>query len=201
MNVQTAGNGGASGAGVFAPWRLRGIGVLRIIFGIVWAIDAWFKWQPDFVNNFMAYLMGAQDGQPQAVKSWIHFWHVIIGVDPRAFAYLVAVGETAVAVALILGVFSNLTSIAGVLLSVVIWSTAEGFGGPYVAGSTDIGAAVIYVLVFAGLFLAQAGLYLGLDRRLTPALGRLGLLASGSLHTSGAQQDGEQPTVALHGAH
>jgi len=174
------------GAAPLAAWRRQGIGILRIIFGLVWAVDAWFKWQPDFVNNFMSYLMGAQDGQPQVVKSWIHFWHVIIGVDPRAFAYLTAAGETAVAVALILGVFSNLTAVAGILLSTVIWSTAEGFGGPYVAGSTDIGAAIIYVLVFAGLFLAGAGLYLGLDGRLTPALGRLGFLASGPLHKTGA---------------
>ena len=75
-----------------------------------------------------------------------------------------AVAETAIALALILGVFMNLTSVLGVLLTVVIWSTAEGFGGPYQAGSTDIGAAVIYALVFAGLFLSSAGLYFGLDR-------------------------------------
>jgi hypothetical protein len=24
----------------FAPWRLKGIGILRIIFGVVWGIDA-----------------------------------------------------------------------------------------------------------------------------------------------------------------
>ncbi len=100
-------------------------------------------------------------------------------VDPTVFAYLVAAGETAIALALILGVFSNLTYLVGVLLSIVIWSTAEGLGGPYQAGSTDIGAAVIYVLVFAGLFLSAAGLFLGLDRRLTPRLGRWGVLASG----------------------
>lgn len=32
--------------GGFAQWRLNGIGLLRILFGIVWGIDAWFKWQP-----------------------------------------------------------------------------------------------------------------------------------------------------------
>ncbi len=35
------------------------------------------------------------------------------------------------------------------------------------------------VLVFAGRFLSSAGLYYGLDRKLTPRLGRLGVLASG----------------------
>jgi hypothetical protein len=33
-------------------WRLNGIDLLHILFGVVWGIDAWFKWQPDFVNNY-----------------------------------------------------------------------------------------------------------------------------------------------------
>ncbi len=168
----------------FGPWRLTGIAILRIVFGLVWGIDAWFKWQPSFVDNFVSYTTGALDGQPPQVRAWIHFWHHVVAVDPHVFAHAVAVGETALALALILGAFSNLTGVVGVLLSAVIWSTAEGFGGPYVAGSTDIGAAVIYVLVFAGLFLAQAGLVLGLDRRLTPALGHWGFLAAGPLQVS-----------------
>jgi hypothetical protein len=45
---------------------------------------------------------------------------------------------------------------------------------------------MIYVLAFAGLFLSSAGLYLRLDRRLTPALGRLGILGSGTWHRASA---------------
>src|SRR5215471_4506813 len=165
--------------GAFAHWRLEGIGLLRILFGVVWGFDAWFKWQPDFVNNFATYVTGAQDGQPWPIHHWIQFWVNTIGIDPTLFAYAVAVGETAIAIALIVGAFTNLTALVGVLLSIVIWSTAEGFGGPYHAGSTDIGAAIIYPLVFAGLFLSSAGLYYGIDLKLTAALGRFGYLASG----------------------
>ena len=75
-------------------------------------------------------------------------------------------------------VCSQLPLLVGILLSVVIWTTAEGFGGPYTADSTDIGAAIIYVLVFAGLFLASAGLYWGVDRYLAPLLRRFKFLAS-----------------------
>ncbi len=162
-----------------SSWRMKGIGVLRIIFGLVWAVDAWFKWQPDFINNFSDYLTGALDGQPQAVQAWINFWINVNKVDPHVFAHIVAISETALALGLILGIFSNLTNLGGILLTVVIWSTAEGFGGPYVPGSADIGSAIIYSLVFAGLFLSNAGLVLGLDRWLTPRLGRWGILASG----------------------
>jgi thiosulfate dehydrogenase (quinone) large subunit len=165
---------------------------MRVLFGIVWGIDAWFKWQPGFVNNFKDYLASAQQNQPWPVHHWIGFWVNTVGIDPTVFAYLVAGAETAIALALILGVFMNLTSAVGVLLTVVIWSTAEGFGGPYQAGSTDIGAAIIYAMVFVGLFLSSAGLYYGLDRRLTPKLGRLGVLASGWFQPGG----GVQPAAA-----
>src|SRR6266568_1985617 len=162
-----------------ALWRLKGMGILRIAFGLIWAVDAWFKWQPDFIHNFESYLSGTLDGQPAIVQAWINFWIRVVNVNPHVFAYLVAIGETAVAIGLIFGLFSNLTNISGLLLSVVIWATAEGFGGPYAAGSTDIGAAIIYALVFAGLFLANAGLYYGVDRYLAPILGRFSFLASG----------------------
>ena len=163
-------------------WRLKGIGILRIVFGVVWGVDAWFKWQPDFINNFTQYLSdaGAHDGQPTVVKAWIGFWVNTVNVDPHVFANFVAVAETLIAIALILGIFSNLTYAAGSLLCVVIWTTAESFGGPYTAGSTDIGAAIIYGLVFAGLFLAASGRYVGLDSRLGKHLGRFSVLASGN---------------------
>ncbi|HEV2028625.1 MAG TPA: hypothetical protein VGS16_08865 [Candidatus Dormibacteraeota bacterium] len=163
-------------------WRLKGIGLLRILFGIVWGVDAWFKWQPGFINGFSGYLSGAQDGQPLLLHHWIVFWTNTVGIDPTLFAYTTAVAETAIAIALIVGAFTNLTFVVGIVLSVAIWTTAEGFGGPYGAGSTDIGAAIIYPLVFTGLFLSSAGLYYGVDRRLTAALGRFGYLATGGFH-------------------
>ena len=84
-------------AGQLVRWRLNGIGLLRILFGIVWGIDAWFKWQPGFVNNFKDYLTGAQSNQPWPVHHWIGFWVNTVGVQPTVFAYAVAVGETAIA--------------------------------------------------------------------------------------------------------
>ena len=68
--------------GLAAQWRLNGIGLLRILFGIVWGIDAWFKWQPDFVNNFTTHLAGAQDGQPWPIHHSIGFWINTVGIDP-----------------------------------------------------------------------------------------------------------------------
>jgi len=163
----------------FSKWRADGIGIMRILFGVIWAIDAQFKWRADFILNFVDYLSGKQAGQPFLVERWIDLWVHVVRVDPTIFAYLAATAETALAVALLLGIFSNLAYIGGGLFSLVIWSTAEGLGGPYVPGSTDIGTAIIYALVFALLFFSRAGLYHGLDQWLTPKLGRFSWIASG----------------------
>jgi len=71
--------------------------------------------------------------------------------------------------------------ITGFFLSLGIWSTAEGFGGPYILGhSTDIGTALPYAILFAILFCISAGRYYGLDQWLAPRLGRLSFLATGT---------------------
>jgi len=47
------------------------MGILRMVFGLVMAIDAWFKWQPGFINHFTSYLTGSLDsrrpGEPTLV--------------------------------------------------------------------------------------------------------------------------------------
>ncbi len=174
------------------PWRLKGIGVLRIAFGVVWAIDAWLKWRPgsDFFRNFTGHIAMAIDGQPPAVQGWIHGWMQLIHyLTPSLCARLVGITEAALAVGLIFGMLSNLTYVVGILLSLVIWTTAEGFGGPYDSSNVDIGAAIIYVLVFTGLFLSSAGLYIGVDRYITPRLGRWGFLASGPVKTDESETE------------
>ena len=164
-----------------SPDRAKLIGAVRIVFGLIWLIDAQFKWWPSFINGLASYLSGALDGQPAPVQAWIHFWMDVVKINPELFAYFVAAAETALALALIFGVLSNLAYLGGTILALIIWSTAEGFGGPYVVGSTDIGAAIIYVFVFALLYLTRAGLYMGYDRRLGGMLGSWAFLASGQV--------------------
>lgn len=133
----------------------RSFAILRIIFGGVWLIDAWFKWSPAFINNLTDYLTEGAQGQPALVQAWIHLWVQGVSVDPHLFAIIVAIAETAIAIGLLFGLFTEIAIIGGVLMALVIWSTAEGFGGPYAAGSTDIGAAIIYAIVFIALWLGK----------------------------------------------
>jgi uncharacterized membrane protein YphA (DoxX/SURF4 family) len=158
--------------------KAKAIAWMRIAFGLVWCIDANFKWQPAFADNFIGYIKETLDGQPAIIQSWLNLWIKIVSVNPHLFARLVALGESAIAVGLLLGLFSNLAYAGGALLSFVIWAVPEGFGGPYAAGSTDIGAGIIYVFVFAGLFLLSAGQYYGLDKTIRNKLGRWKFMAS-----------------------
>ncbi len=166
---------------VVAPARHRALGVARILFGLVWGIDAFFKWHPAFFNNFSSYLSGAVQGQASWVVSWLNFWIDLVKGAPSTFGIIVAIAETAIAIGLIFGLFSNVVDVGGGILALVIWSTAEGFGGPYATGSTDVGTAIIYAILFLALFATRAGMCMGVDRVLTPRLGNFGFLASGPL--------------------
>jgi uncharacterized membrane protein YphA (DoxX/SURF4 family) len=163
-------------------WRQRSIALLRVIFGLIWAVAAWLKWAPSFQNGFVSQVSGAGSGQPGIVQRWITLWANIISTNPLLFARFEGVLETVIAVFLIFGFFSNFTYCLGILLSLGIWSIAEGFGGPYVFGqSTDIGTALPYAVLFAVLLVISAGRYYSVDQWLTPRLGRFGFLAAGSI--------------------
>src|SRR5438132_6401146 len=162
-------------------WRERGVGIARIIFGLVWVVAALLQWLPQFQNSFVAQVAAAKAGQPAFIQGWIAFWANAVSVNPLLFARILASAEALIAAFLILGLFSNLTYIVGIFLSLGIWAVPEGFGGPYIAGvTTDIGTAFPYAILFAVLLFLSAGRYYGLDQWLTPRLGRLGFLASSS---------------------
>ncbi len=124
---------------------------LRISFGVIWMIDAVLKWLPGFRSTYMPTIMGTAQGQPGWLRWWFDFWINLQHPQATFFAYFVAVIETLIAVALIVGFARKLTYISAIVFSVIIWATAEGFGGPYTSGASDIGTGIIYAVVFAGL--------------------------------------------------
>src|SRR6516225_139543 len=124
---------------------------LRISFGVIWLIDAVLKWMPGFRASYMDTIMGEAQGQPGWLKPWFDFWIRFQHPNAMAMAWLVAVIETLIALALIAGFARKITYISAIVFSLLIWGTAEGFGGPYTTGASDIGTAVIYAVVFASL--------------------------------------------------
>ncbi|HEY5222466.1 MAG TPA: hypothetical protein VIJ18_05375 [Microbacteriaceae bacterium] len=159
--------------------RRRVLAMLRIAFGLVWAVDAWLKWLPSFAKHtLMGKLLAAGEGQPAPVHAWIDGWTHLIATAPRVFAVLLALAESLIAVGLLIGALTNAVCSAGALLSLTIWATGEGFGGPYGDGTTDVGASLVYVMAFALLGAVGAGGAWGFDRWLHSTLGRMAWLSS-----------------------
>ncbi|MBF6557849.1 MAG: DoxX family protein [Acidimicrobiales bacterium] len=124
---------------------------LRVAFGVIWLIDAVLKWLPGFKDSYMSTIMGTAQGQPAWLRWWFDFWINLQHPAATFFWALVATTDTLIALALIFGFARKLTYIGAIGFSLLIWATAEGFGGPYTSGSSDIGTAIIYAVVFAGL--------------------------------------------------
>src|SRR5205814_7081932 len=125
-----------------------------------WVVAAILQWLPQFQNAFVGQIAAAKGGQPGFIQGWISFWANLVSVNPLLFARMLATTETVIAAFLILGIFSNLTYIVGIFLSLGIWSIPEGFGGPYLPGqTTDLVTAFPYALRFVMLLCLYAERY------------------------------------------
>ena len=128
----------------------------RIIFGSVWLIDAYFKFQPGFAQNFSSLIQGAAAGQPAWLIPWFSFWVSTTAPNPVLWSYIIAFSELGIALSLIFGFMRRVGYSGGMVLSLLIWAVPEGFGGSYGPSSTDIGTGVIYAIVFLMLITINA---------------------------------------------
>lgn len=133
------------------------ISILRIVFSGVWIVDALFKYSPAFWKGqaLLLFIKAKDAGNPSWLNPWFHFWYRLIGLNPEYFAILIIEIESVIALALLLGIARRLTYLLSIPFMFLIWGVGEAFGGPYVAGSTDINAGFIYVLVFIALYLCD----------------------------------------------
>ena len=125
--------------------------MVRLLFGVAWAIDAVLKWLPGYRHTFLSQLHSAAGGQPGFLHGWFTFWIGLQSHAPAVFADLTGLAETSLALVLLFGVARRAGYTVGIIYSLLVWSVGEGFGGPYVSGSTDIGAGIIYALLFGAL--------------------------------------------------
>ena len=177
LQFRIVARGPRRGPDLTASHTVIGIALIRITFGAIWAVDAILKWQPAFRANFGRIVAGVGDGQPSFLGWWFRLWQIVVAGDRAPmFALLTATTETYLACAVIAGFARRITYTIGFAYGLFVWSVAEGFGGPYVPGtSTDVGAAIIYSLVFLALLLVDAGRF-SVDRlivRRVPAWRRI----------------------------
>jgi uncharacterized membrane protein YphA (DoxX/SURF4 family) len=129
-----------------------GATILLLAFGVVWAINAVLKWLPGYRSSYLSQLKAVAQGQPSFLHGWFHFWITLQSGAPSVWADLTGVTETALALVLLLGVARRPGYLVGAGYMLLVWAVGEGFGGPYVSGSTDIGTGIIYTLLFLTLF-------------------------------------------------
>lgn len=132
-------------------WPAVATAALRVAFGVVWAVGAALTWRPDFVDHYVGYLHNAAQGQPGWLAGWFGMWIGLVTPHAMLFVWLTRIIESAIALALLAGFARKTLYIVGVIFSLLIWSTAEGFGGPYTTGANNMGTAISYVLIFIAL--------------------------------------------------
>jgi thiosulfate dehydrogenase [quinone] large subunit len=158
--------------------RLHGAAVVRILFGVLWAIDAVFKWLPGWIHGqTLGHELDESKVPTPVLHSWVAMWHGAASLNPGAFAVITAIVETLIAVALILGFLSNLTFIVTAVWSFGIWTSAEHLHMPFTAGMTDLGPSVGYIFAALALLYAGAGATWSVDAVIRPRLGGLASLA------------------------
>jgi uncharacterized membrane protein YphA (DoxX/SURF4 family) len=121
--------------------------VLRLAFGVVFTIDAVLKWLPGYRHSFIGQVPTSA-GQPGWLHWWFNFWHSLNTSAPTLFVDLTILAETGLAIVLIFGIARRAGYIAGAVYMLFVWGVGEAFGGPYSSGATDIGAGIIYTLLF-----------------------------------------------------
>ena len=127
----------------------------RLLFGLLWLFDAALKWRPYFLSHFLDQLTPAVQGQPNWIATYITFViNAVQTVRPELVAVLVAIIETGIAISLLTGLWLRVIAPLAFLYSLAIWTTAEGWGGPYTAAGTGVrGNVVGNVLIYAIIFL------------------------------------------------
>ncbi len=148
--------------------RQHGAAAVRIGFGVVWAVDATFEWLPGFVHGqtLEDELGAGSKVRTPVIHQWIQLWHAVGTWHSAGFAVVIALLESVIALALIVGAFSNLVFVGSAILSFGIWSGAEGFHLPWSrSGITDLGPSVGYIAASLALLCAAAGATWSLDDR------------------------------------
>lgn len=133
----------------------HGAALARILFGLILMIDAALKWTTHFRNKFLDHYDEGSEGKASFLHPWLNFWHRMFANDPTRWAWAIAVLETLLAVAVLVGFVRKLTYISGAVFTFILWATAEGFGGPYLGNNADVdvGSGLIYTVVFIMLLI------------------------------------------------
>jgi nitrite reductase (NO-forming) len=139
-------------------WVDVAAGAVRTAFGLIWAVDTYFKFQPGFLTGYLDIIKGAASGQPAWLAPWFNFWVNTISINPDFFAWSTRIIEAVLALGLLFGLGRKWIYVLGAAFTFIIWSVPQGLGGPYAPGKVDIDSGLIYMLVFVSLIVIDSAL-------------------------------------------
>lgn len=99
--------------------------IVRVIFGIIFGIDAYLKWLPGYRETYISQLKSVAHGQPSWLHGWFRFWITIQSSAPTLFAVFTGIAETGLGLCLLLGLARRLGYTAGAIYTLLIWAVGE----------------------------------------------------------------------------
>jgi nitrite reductase (NO-forming) len=144
-------------------WARNSTGIwtsFSVLLGIALAIDGYLKFTSGYNNGqFLSDVQTSQANDPSWLSGWFSFWATQATNNSNAIVFTVGTFELLIGLALIFGFIRKFAYVGGIILTLLIWSIPEGFGGPYtVSGSaaTDVGTGIIYAIAFVGMLAISA---------------------------------------------
>lgn len=129
--------------------------ITRIFLGVIFIADSLLKLIPDSTYLIKEDVLSGAYGAWSFVYPWVSFWANVTANNINLFVTFAIVVEFLIGLFLILGFFKKFLYIAGAVYSIAIWLTISQFGGPYIAGTLDIGATPVYFLLFLLLIFSE----------------------------------------------
>ncbi|MEM0143807.1 MAG: DoxX family membrane protein [Candidatus Parvarchaeum sp.] len=129
--------------------------ITRLFLGFIFIADSLLKLIPDSAYLIKENVLSGAYGAWSFVYPWVAFWANFTANNINFFVVFAIVIEFLIGLFLILGFFKRLVYIAGAIYSITIWLTISQFGGPYIAGTLDIGATPFYFLLFLLLIFSE----------------------------------------------
>lgn len=136
----------------------RALALVRIFVGLWFLYSVAGKLSPGWVSGFQAQVMGMVAAHP--VSFYEGFLHDVVLPASTGFAYAVILGELAVGLALVLGLFTAPFALLGAFMNLNYLLALSP------AGAAVVGINLVFIVVQLALAYGYAGTTWGLDRHL-----------------------------------
>jgi uncharacterized membrane protein YphA (DoxX/SURF4 family) len=144
---------------------LKAAAIIRILTGIIFVAEGWGKIAGDFVRGGFA--ESVRETAAEAWPFWSAFLRGAVLPNASAFSWFFAAAELALGIALVLGLFTRVAAIGGMLLMTILLLGQTNVGPAGWERWVTAGLTAKFALLLMGLlFLVDAGRVWGLDARL-----------------------------------